>query len=276
MDKSVLIIILLILGVILILLRIWWKKLETVDDNNIDRNRVIGNNSYYNTGNAPGPRFVRTIVYTNYREVRQRIINQIAFNETVRGKSNSDIYTKQGKLRATIKNAVDKKAREVEKKYSKNEADIKRVIISQHLMTSDETIKASNVPAIINVCNEYLNRKQFGTIRNLGEEWLSVNQFWNNKKTAKGDFVGVYILRNVNKSMYYVGQATRVLYRVNQHFTGNGNPDVYSDYRSGDTFALKMVKLTESGYDDLDKLEKDTIAMYDSYRHGYNKTAGNG
>ena len=62
--------------------------------------------------------------------------------------------------------------------------------------------------------------------------------------------------------MYYVGQATRVLYRVNQHFTGNGNPDVYSDYRSGDTFALKMVKLTESGYDDLDKLEKDTIALW--------------
>lgn len=97
MDKSVLIVILLVLGVILILLWIWWKKLETVDDNNIDRNRVIGNNSYYNTGNTPGPRFVRTIVYTNYREVRQRIVNQIAFNEVVRGKSNSEIYTKQYK-----------------------------------------------------------------------------------------------------------------------------------------------------------------------------------
>ena len=276
MEKSLLVTILIILGIFLILLWYWWEKLENVEDDKSNRNSFVGGNTYYNPVDPPGPRFVRTIVYTNYREVREKIIKQIAFNETIRGKSNSEIYTKQGKIRATIKNEIDRKLKDVEKKYTKNETDIKRVILSQRLMTSDETIKANNVPAIISICNEYLNRKQIGTIRNLGQEWVSVNQFWNKKKNAKGDFVGVYILRNINKSKYYVGQATRVLFRVNQHFTGNGNSDVYSDYKFGDTFALKMVKLTESGYDDLDKLEKDTIAMYDSYRHGYNKTAGNG
>ena len=43
------------------------------------------------------------------------------------------------------------------------------------------------------------------------------------------NFAGIYILHNVTKDKYYVGQSKTVLNRVNMHFTGKGNGDVYFD-----------------------------------------------
>ena len=106
---------------------------------------------------------------------------------------------------------------------------------------------------------------------------ISPEQFFKLKKTVDGDMVGVYVIYNKNKKMYYVGQATRLFFRVNQHFTGHGNGDVYGDYkRGGDKFTIKLLPLVNSGYYDLDKFEKDMIAKYDAYNNGYNKTIGNG
>lgn len=101
-------------------------------------------------------------------------------------------------------------------------------------------------------------------------------EFFEYKRTVSGDAVGVYIIYNIDKDKFYVGQAKRLLYRINQHFTGHGNPDVYVDYRQGDSFRIAMIKLIDSGYEDLDKLEKDKIREYHAYEQGYNKTKGNG
>lgn len=106
---------------------------------------------------------------------------------------------------------------------------------------------------------------------------MSPEQFFKLRKTINGDMVGVYVLYNHNRKMYYVGQATRLFFRVNQHFTGHGNGDVYGDYKRGkDKFTIKLIPLVNSGYYDLDKLEKDMITKYDAYNSGYNKTQGNG
>ena len=107
-------------------------------------------------------------------------------------------------------------------------------------------------------------------------EFMTVSTFLERRDSMSGDYVGVYVLRNVDKQMYYVGQATRLFFRVNQHFTGHGNGDVYADYKYGDTFLIALFKLSESGYDDLDLFEKDMIAKYNAYSDGYNKTVGNG
>lgn len=106
-------------------------------------------------------------------------------------------------------------------------------------------------------------------------EPLSINQFFALKKSAKEDFVGVYIIYNATKAMYYVGQATRVLFRLNQHFTGHGNGDVYADFKYGNEFTIQAIKLSESGTDDLDKLERTMIKHFNAYDAGYNKTVGN-
>jgi hypothetical protein len=92
---------------------------------------------------------------------------------------------------------------------------------------------------------------------------------------SKYNFPGVYILHNVTKDKYYIGQGRQVLDRVNMHFTGHGNGDVYADYKYGDIFTIKIIALANSGFSTLNELEKEAITYYDAYRSGYNKTRGN-
>ena len=61
--------------------------------------------------------------------------------------------------------------------------------------------------------------------------------------SSQYDFPGVYILHNHTKNLYYVGQGKSVFSRVNNHFTGHGNGDVYADYKYGDQFTIKMIAL---------------------------------
>lgn len=91
----------------------------------------------------------------------------------------------------------------------------------------------------------------------------------------KQNFAGVYILHNKTKNIFYVGQGKQVLNRVNNHFTGKGNGDVYADYKYGDKFTIKMIALENSGFDTLNDLERYAIRKYDAYENGYNKTRGN-
>lgn len=89
------------------------------------------------------------------------------------------------------------------------------------------------------------------------------------------NFPGVYKLFNRSKNMYYVGQGKQVLNRVNSHFTGKGNGDVYADYKYGDEFTIKMIALDGSGFQTLNELERNTILHYNAFSNGYNKTRGN-
>lgn len=89
------------------------------------------------------------------------------------------------------------------------------------------------------------------------------------------EITGIYILFNKTKNKYYVGQGVKVMDRVNNHFTGKGNGDVYADYKYGDEFTIKMISLRDSGYNTLNALERDAIETYGAYANGYNKTRGN-
>ncbi len=93
--------------------------------------------------------------------------------------------------------------------------------------------------------------------------------------SLKSNFAGVYILYNKTKGKYYVGQGKYILNRINSHFTGKGNGDVYADYKYGDEFTIKAIALKKSGYKNLNDLERDTIATFDAFAKGYNKTRGN-
>jgi len=89
------------------------------------------------------------------------------------------------------------------------------------------------------------------------------------------NFPGVYVLLNTTKNMYYIGQGTRVGDRVNSHFTGKGNGDVYADYKYDNEFVIKLIKFEGSGYTTLNELEKAMIIAYGANATGYNKTTGN-
>ena len=86
---------------------------------------------------------------------------------------------------------------------------------------------------------------------------------------------GVYILHNTDKDMYYVGQGKTFTNRVNSHFTGSGNGDVYADYKYNDEFTIRLIYLSRTDYKNLNDLERDMITHYNSFHKGYNKTRGN-
>ncbi|MBO5908075.1 MAG: GIY-YIG nuclease family protein [Clostridia bacterium] len=92
----------------------------------------------------------------------------------------------------------------------------------------------------------------------------------------KKRFEGIYILYNKTKNLYYVGQGVQVPDRVNSHFTGKGNGDVYADYKYGDKFTIRLIPLYKSGFPTLNALERAAIEAFDAFASGYNKTRGNG
>lgn len=134
------------------------------------------------------------------------------------------------------------------------------------------------VISLLNKWQAKLLRKQVLQMMG-GQEAISANDYLALRQATKADsqseFTGIYILRNLNNGMCYVGQSVRVMSRVQQHLTGHGNGDVYADYKHGDDFTVQTISLAASGYDSLNDLERDAIFTYDAFNSGYNRTRGN-
>lgn len=84
------------------------------------------------------------------------------------------------------------------------------------------------------------------------------------------NFIGVYIIVNKSRDLYYIGQSVRVFNRVTAQFRGKGNKDVYSDYQKGDKFIIKFKTLENSEYRSLLELKKATIKEYQEIKHNSN------
>lgn len=94
--------------------------------------------------------------------------------------------------------------------------------------------------------------------------------------------VGCYVIKNIEKNKYYVGQSKDVLKRVcKQHFNGTKIKNIAfaEDYYSSklenkdDLFEVRIIRLNTK--DELDKKEKELIEAYDAFNSGYNETNGN-
>lgn len=188
---------------------------------------------------------------------------------------NKPTHTKKGNYRADFLKAISKKQEE-----------LMNICFSGNCFSDDfcsyvqRNYKSIVRKKLYSIVFDYIRYREYAIEENFTRFVMSSNSispdvFFDIKSQQKGDIVGVYILHNKTKDMYYVGQAKRIFFRLNQHFTGHGNGDVYADYKYGDDFAIKIIKLSESGYSDLDKLEKDLIDKYDAYNSGYNRTSGN-
>lgn len=107
---------------------------------------------------------------------------------------------------------------------------------------------------------------------------------WQNVKTyhpnTKDDFEGVYIWQEKKGFFWrnvYVGQSVKVHRRFKQHISGKGNPDIYRVYcKDPAKLRYKAISMQSVHYHNLDALERRLIHRYNTYRHGYNKTNGNG
>lgn len=94
--------------------------------------------------------------------------------------------------------------------------------------------------------------------------------------------IGCYVIHNIEKNKYYVGQSKDVIKRITKdHFTGTKVKNIIfaEDYFSSqfknkdDLFEVKIIRCQTK--DELYKLEKMLIEQYDSFNNGYNGTGGN-
>lgn len=110
------------------------------------------------------------------------------------------------------------------------------------------------------------------------EKFLRMRNVRNDKNklaSEKFNVKGVYILHNISRRKYYVGQAHKLLSRVNGHLTGKGNGDVYADYIYGDRFRVRFIRFRGKAFKSLNEMERFYIDKYHAQNAGYNKTVGN-
>lgn len=86
---------------------------------------------------------------------------------------------------------------------------------------------------------------------------------------------GVYVLKNLTNRKVYVGQASSLQRRLNAHFSGKGNADVFQDYYNKHQFQVEYIGINKSGVESIHELESMYIKFYNSNLKGYNKTKGN-
>lgn len=127
----------------------------------------------------------------------------------------------------------------------------------------------------LNVCIENIKNKNY-KIKNCIND-LSFSDLRNALNfNHKDEYKGVYIIWNKTKNKYYVGQSKNIFKRVfTQHFNKGmvKNYIFFKDWDNNDEFYWKYYICEIK--DELDNLEKQKIAEYDSFRIGYNNTKGN-
>lgn len=206
-----------------------------------------------------------------------------AFNECGCNKATDDFrrngkptHTKKGEYRADFRKAWEKSIQEYRTLIGGREERFSEDFVN-YCKAKYGVITRKNITNAIMAYDFYRQEMARRNMNDIvaGITELTPEEFFESKHKTKGDIVGVYVIYNKTKNMYYVGQAKRLFFRVNQHFTGHGNGDVYADYKYGNKFTIKLVVLAKSGYSDIDKLEKDMIDKYDAFNSGYNRTAGN-
>lgn len=79
------------------------------------------------------------------------------------------------------------------------------------------------------------------------------------------DFEGVYIINNSTKDIFFVGKSEKVLRKVDRHFRGHENEDIYTDYQNGDIFKIRIIDFEKYSYDNIDELVKVMTDKYGIY-----------
>lgn len=77
--------------------------------------------------------------------------------------------------------------------------------------------------------------------------------------TQQGEITGIFIVHNATKDLYYVGQSEKAIDRAAIQFLGRGNCDVNADYKYGDSFKVRIIPLSGSGYESLNELKRAAI-----------------
>lgn len=91
------------------------------------------------------------------------------------------------------------------------------------------------------------------------------------------EFTGIYIIYNINKNKYYVGQGKKTIQRCIKHFLPNDNaPAIKKDFDNGNEFYVNFIKFNGTNFETLDELEYEYIGICNAVEpYGYNHVRGN-
>lgn len=98
---------------------------------------------------------------------------------------------------------------------------------------------------------------------------VSAEEFMSQRKAQiqQGEVAGVFIIHNVTKDLYYVGQSAKAIDRTALQFLGRGNCDVYADFRYGDSIDVHIVPLSGSCFESLTELKRSVIQALEAAGH---------
>lgn len=145
-------------------------------------------------------------------------------------------------------------------------------------MTANEILFLMMLVFPFVVIEQLIQLKDRRKMQVIPKDFIKLEDFAYKKKAlVNQDFnnAGIYIFTNLDNGAKYVGQSINPINRIDNHIKGRGNPELYCDIEKGDKFAVKIIKLTDTNFDNLNDLERHYIAKYNSYYNGYNKTRGN-
>ncbi|WP_070120432.1 GIY-YIG nuclease family protein [Bacillus marinisedimentorum] len=134
-----------------------------------------------------------------------------------------------------------------------------------------EFVRNSNKETVRKELDELRKKIQLTPQKLLGVRYKSQQENQN-----IDNFSGIYVIHNLSKDSYYVGQAKAVFDRAYKHFVKSaGNTEVYMDYRLGNEFNISLIPIEYTSFSSLNELEDNAIRAYDSYQNGYNRMPGN-
>lgn len=139
--------------------------------------------------------------------------------------------------------------------YFRNERKKKQQIRNQKELEPTELRHRKETPAQTQIKSKTITLETFFLIRQRSTKRYNARI----PSLSSETFTGVYILHNKTKNKHYVGQAGDILDRINQHFTGRGNEDIYIDYLQGDKWSIELHALDETNFSTLNALEKHLI-----------------
>ncbi|WNE40621.1 MAG: hypothetical protein mread185_000078 [Mycoplasmataceae bacterium] len=111
--------------------------------------------------------------------------------------------------------------------------------------------------------------------KEIDDSWADLKHSSNFSFSYLNDKKGIYVIWNITKDKYYVGQSKNMGKRLNQHFANGEVKNVIfaKDWYAGDLFYYKYYLCQTK--DELDSLEKEKIEEYNAFGKGYNSTGGN-
>lgn len=83
------------------------------------------------------------------------------------------------------------------------------------------------------------------------------------------DFAGLYYIKNITKKKCYVGRADNVYKKVERHFKGHENQEIFNDFNENNIFVVCFIKYEKEAYGSFEEFIADKIEQLQPRLIGY-------